>query len=94
MPMKPSSQAFFQISLGKVWALSCSSCIGCSEPNFWDGGGFYKAISVPTENITKTTVFSAAVGVAAGIAIGSASRAKKAAANKAHEKVTIDDLEK
>jgi hydrogenase small subunit len=69
-------------------------CIGCSQPNFWDGGGFYKAISVPTENITKTTVFSAAAGVAAGIAIGSASRAKKAAANKAHEKVTIDDLEK
>ncbi len=22
-------------------------CIGCSEPNFWDAGGFYKALSMP-----------------------------------------------
>ena len=69
-------------------------CIGCSEPNFWDGGGFYKAISIPTENLTKTTVYSAAAGVAAGVAIGATGRMKKAAAGKAHDKVTIDDLEK
>ena len=69
-------------------------CLGCSEPNFWDGGGFYKAISIPTENITKTTAYAAAAGVAVGVAIGSAGRMKKAAANKAHQKVTIDDLEK
>ena len=69
-------------------------CIGCSEPNFWDGGGFYKAISIPTENITKTTIYAAAAGVAAGAAIGATARMKKASAGKAHQKVTIDDLEK
>ncbi len=69
-------------------------CLGCSEPDFWDGGGFYKAISMPTENITKTAIYSAAAGVAAGVAVGAAARAKKASANKAHQKVTIDDLEK
>jgi len=69
-------------------------CIGCSEPNFWDGGGFYKAISIPTENITKTTIYAAAAGVAAGVAVGAAGRMKKASAGKAHQKVTIDDLEK
>ena len=69
-------------------------CIGCAEPNFWDGGGFYKAISIPTENITKTTIYAAAAGVAAGVAIGATSRMKKASAGKAHQKVTIDDLEK
>jgi hydrogenase small subunit len=69
-------------------------CIGCSEPNFWDGGGFYKAISIPTENITKTTIFAAAAGAAVGVAAGATGRMKKAAAGKAREKVTIDDLEK
>ena len=69
-------------------------CLGCSEPDFWDGGGFYKAISMPTENITKTAIYAAAAGAAAGIAIGATGRMKKASANKAHQKVTIDDLEK
>ena len=69
-------------------------CIGCSEPNFWDGGGFYKAISVPTESITKTTILAAAAGAAVGVAAGATGRMKKSAAGKAHEKVTIDDLEK
>ena len=22
-------------------------CLGCSEPNFWDGGGFYQGQSAP-----------------------------------------------
>ncbi len=69
-------------------------CLGCSEPDFWDGGGFYKAISMPTENVTKTAIYAAAAGVAAGVAVGAAARAKKASATKAHQKVTIDDLEK
>ncbi len=69
-------------------------CLGCSEPDFWDGGGFYKAISMPTEDITKTTIYAAAAGVAAGVAVGAMHRVKKGAANKAHQKVTIDDLKK
>ena len=69
-------------------------CLGCSEPNFWDGGGFYKAISIPTEDITRTAMYSAAVGIAAGVAIGTAGRVKKSGVAKSREKVTIDDLEK
>ena len=69
-------------------------CIGCSEPDFWDGGGFYKALSLPTENITQTAVYTAAGAVAAGVALGALNRAKKKASNKAHIEITIDDLEK
>jgi hydrogenase small subunit len=69
-------------------------CIGCSEPNFWDGGGFYKAISIPTDNLTRTAIYSAAAGAAVGVAAGTLGRMKKSAAGKAHDKVTIDDLEK
>ena len=69
-------------------------CLGCSEPDFWDGGGFYKALSVPTENITKTAIYTAAGAVAAGVALGAMNRAKRKATAGAHQKVTIDDLDK
>ena len=69
-------------------------CLGCSEPDFWDGGGFYKALSMPTENITKTVIYTAAGAAAAGVALGAMNRAKKNSAVKKHSKTTIDDLEK
>jgi len=67
-------------------------CIGCSEPDFWDGGGFYKPLSMPTENIAKTAVYTAAGAAAAGVAISALNRAKKNNSNKIHIKTTIDDL--
>jgi len=69
-------------------------CLGCSEPDFWDGGGFYKALSIPTENISETAVYTAAGAVAAGVAVGALNRSKKSDAVSKHEKTTIDDLEK
>ena len=69
-------------------------CLGCSEPDFWDGGGFYKAISMPTENISKTAVYAAAGAAAAGVALGAMNKSKKKASTDAHSKVTINDLEK
>ena len=69
-------------------------CLGCSEPGFWDGGGFYKAISMPTGDIARTAVYAIGAGAAAGVALGAVNRARKARAVKAHQKVTIDDLEK
>jgi len=68
-------------------------CLGCSEPDFWDGGGFYRALSLPTENIAQTAVYTAAGAAAAGLAVGALNRAKKKASNKAHIKITIKDLE-
>jgi len=69
-------------------------CLGCSEPDFWDAGGFYRALSMPTENIAKTAVYTAAGAAAAGLAVGALNRAKKKASQKAHIKITIDDLER
>jgi hydrogenase small subunit len=69
-------------------------CIGCSEPDFWDGGGFYKALSMPTENISQTAIYAAAGAAAAGVAVGALNKAKKSSEASAHVKVTIDDLEK
>jgi hydrogenase small subunit len=43
-------------------------CLGCSEPDFWDKGGFYKALSTAEWGSGKTLAAAAAVGVAAGAA--------------------------
>ncbi|MFL7871742.1 MAG: hydrogenase small subunit [Anaerolineales bacterium] len=42
-------------------------CLGCSEPNFWDGGGFYQGQSAPLDRPGVTAVGAAVV---AGAAIG------------------------
>jgi len=69
-------------------------CLGCSEPDFWDGGGFYKSLSMPTENIGKTAVYTAAGAVGAGVALGAWNRAKKKSNTNSHKKVSIDDLDR
>ena len=69
-------------------------CLGCSEPGFWDGGGFYKAISTPTGDISKAAVYAVGAGAAAGLALGAMNRARRDKAVGEHVKVTIDDLEK
>ncbi len=69
-------------------------CLGCSEPHFWDAGGFYKAISVPTEPLGPAAVAAAAVGAAAGGAMAVRNRMVKRKAAKQHEPVGPEDLEK
>ena len=69
-------------------------CLGCSEPDFWDGGGFYKAISMPTEDISKTAIYTAAGAAAVGVALGAMNKSKKKASADSHSEVTVDDLEK
>jgi hydrogenase small subunit len=67
-------------------------CIGCSEPNFWDAGSFYQALSMPVTATPSMLAGAAAVGAAAGVAITWHNRSTKAAAKAVHEKVTVQDL--
>ena len=55
-------------------------CLGCSEPNFWDGGGFYQGQSAPLNRPAAAAV-GAAVGAGAALGIGTAlvNNAKKKA---------------
>ena len=68
-------------------------CLGCSEPDFWDAGGFYRALSLPASPL-KVAAGAAAAGAALGAAMTIANRSRKAAARKAHQTATIADLEK
>ncbi len=59
-------------------------CIGCSEPNFWDAGGFYQGQSALIDVPGLTGVAAAAaVGVAAGVGIAAANAAGKRSAEHA-----------
>jgi hydrogenase small subunit len=52
---------------GVSWPVEAGhGCIGCSEPAFWDRGGFYQPLSQAT--MTSGTVLGAAA--AAGLAVG------------------------
>lgn len=69
-------------------------CIGCSEPDFWDLGGFYQALSMPTQKLGKVAGAAIAGGTIAGIAMAAHNRSMKASAKQSHERVSTDELEK
>ena len=54
-------------------------CLGCSEPNFWDGGGFYQGQSAPVSRPALTSAgLATAAGLVLGVAMAMANRAEKA----------------
>jgi hydrogenase small subunit len=69
-------------------------CLGCSEPDFWDMGSFYRALSIPTEDTTRTLVYGIGAGAVLGAGAAAMARSRKADAKAAHYKVSVDDLEK
>ncbi|MFC1672949.1 Ni/Fe hydrogenase, partial [Pseudomonadota bacterium] len=69
-------------------------CLGCTEPNFWDGGGFYKPISVPAGDYRDLGLAAVAGGAALGAAGAAMAKARKSKAAKEHETVDAHDLEK
>ncbi len=52
-------------------------CIGCSEPNFWDQGGFYRAISQGRWGTAEGLAAAAVAGAAIGIGAAALSRRKE-----------------
>lgn len=58
-------------------------CIGCSEPDFWDKGSFYRPISAGLWGSRETLLGAAAAGAAIGIGTALAARAKKKKAGEA-----------
>jgi len=93
-PITYNACATVKWNAGTSWPVeSGHGCLGCSEPDFWDAGGFYRALSIPADPLKMATT-AAAAGAAAGVAINFANRAKKSSAKVAHETVTLADLEK
>jgi len=69
-------------------------CLGCSEPDFWDMGGFYTALSEPAVNVSKVATYAIGAGAVTGLAVAALNRKKKFEAIRNHQTVTVHDLEK
>jgi len=52
-------------------------CLGCSEPGFWDKGGFYNAVSTGDIGSGKALAGAAAAGVVLGATAAAMSRARR-----------------
>ncbi|MCG6942600.1 MAG: hydrogenase small subunit [Thiohalocapsa sp.] len=93
-PMTYNACATMKWNGGTSWPVEAGApCLGCSEPDFWDAGGFYKALSVPPGKPGDTLLAAGAAGAAVGLAAGVMGRRKVKAAAKAHRTVTADELE-
>jgi hydrogenase small subunit len=92
-PMTYNACATIRWNQGVSWPVeSGHGCLGCSEPDFWDAGGFYRALSIPTSEVSRTAAAAVAAGAVIGAAVGLANRSKKSAAAAKHETVTVDQL--
>ncbi len=60
-------------------------CIGCSEPAFWDKGGFYDALSTGTYGSAEGIAMAAGIGTAIGVAAALGSRSRQSAADRKEE---------
>lgn len=67
-------------------------CLGCSEPDFWDAGSFYQALSAPTADLKTMAGVAIVAGAAAGISFGLYDQHKRRKAKQEHEKLTLKDL--
>lgn len=79
---------------GVSWPVQAGHpCLGCSQPDFWDAGSFYKPQSVPWGADVGMAGKALAAGVGIGVASGMAAIAAKKRASAQREPVTLDDLE-
>ncbi len=69
-------------------------CIGCSEANFWDAGGFYKALSMPLSPVQGSLGAATVAGTAVGVTVTWFNHRKQGEARAAHQKMTADDLKR
>ncbi len=67
-------------------------CIGCSEPDFWDAGGFYKSISTGIGSPGQWAAGAVAVGAAAGLGSAFLNRSTQQQSRDQHQPITEQDL--
>jgi hydrogenase small subunit len=93
-PMTYNACATMKWNSGASWPVEAGyPCLGCSEPEFWDAGSFYNALSVPTGTPGEVLLGAGAVGAAVGVGAGVMSRHTRKQASEHHSQVSADQLE-
>ncbi|MCB1869342.1 MAG: hydrogenase small subunit [Gammaproteobacteria bacterium] len=94
-PMTYNACATAKWNEGTSWPVeSGHGCLGCSQPDFWDAGGFYNALSIPVGELSRTVSYATAAGLGLGAVAAGINHRSKVEANRRHGEVTVDDLEK
>lgn len=94
-PITYNACATLKWNQGTSWPVEAGhGCIGCSEPGFWDFGGLYRAVSVPSANLGTTLVGAAATAAVVGAGIGLLNRKHKDEAHARHQTLSVQDLNK
>ncbi|MBI5163263.1 MAG: hydrogenase small subunit [Magnetospirillum sp.] len=68
-------------------------CLGCSQPDFWDAGSFYRPLSQPWGADGHLAANAVAAGIGIGVAAGMAAIEAKKRAAAERQPVTLADLE-
>ncbi len=93
-PMTYNACATLGWNDGTSWPVEAGHpCLGCSEPNFWDAGDFYRALSVPTGNTTGALLGAGFAGAVAGGVAATLTRRTVRDAEAARQPVTVEELE-
>lgn len=79
---------------GTSWPVeSGHPCLGCSEPSFWDAGGFYTALSTPTSPGGGTLLAAGVSGAIIGGAAAALAKNRQKAEVAERQPVKIEELE-
>jgi len=79
---------------GTSWPVeSGHPCLGCSEPRFWDAGGFYEPLSTPLIAEGPTVAVAGFAGAVAGGALAAMAKKATAAAVAQRQPVKVEELE-
>ena len=93
-PSTYNACATMRWNAGTSWPIEAGHpCLGCSEPRFWDGGGFYEPLSVPLTANARTVLAAGAAGAVVGAAAATLAKHGARAAVATRQPVTIEELE-
>lgn len=93
-PTTYNACATMKWNAGTSWPVeSGHPCLGCSEPSFWDGGGFYAPVSVPLSATPGQMLAAGALGVVVGSAATVLAKQRTKTAEATRQSVTVEELE-
>jgi len=79
---------------GTSWPVeSGHPCLGCSEPKFWDAGGFYVPLSAPLGSPGSTLLAAGVTGAVVGGVAAALAKKRATTAAAEREPVTVEELE-
>jgi hydrogenase small subunit len=93
-PSTYNACATMRWNAGTSWPIeSGHPCLGCSEPDFWDAGSFYQALSIPSGSSGSTLAAAGVAGAVVGAAAAALAKKQQRTVTEERKPVTVDELE-